>query len=187
MQKITMTIKEANDQVVLVDNSNCAIGFMGKEEVHKKGLLHRAISVFIFNNNGELLLQKRAKSKYHSGGLWTNTCCSHPRIDEDELKAAERRLVEEMGIKCKLEYRFSFQYMAELDNGFIENEFDLVYFGQSDSQPKPNENEVEGWSYVNMEDLSADINRNPDLYTVWFKICFEKVRKEVGQISKVNF
>ena len=123
----------SDDKVILVDKNDNQVGLMPKLEAHEKGLLHRAFSVFIFNNEYKLLLQKRATSKYHSGGLWTNTCCSHPREGEDISEAANRRLFEEMGIKTSLRKVYDFIYKAELDNGLTENEFDHVFYGVYDN------------------------------------------------------
>ena len=146
---------------------------MPKLEAHQKGLLHRAFSVFIFNSDYKLLLQKRASSKYHSGGLWTNTCCSHPRDGEDIIDAANRRLNEEMGIKTSLRKVFDFIYTAELDNNLIENEFDHVFYGVYDIDPIINKDEAEDFKWVDMETLKNDIENNKDQYTVWFKIAFD--------------
>jgi isopentenyl-diphosphate Delta-isomerase len=163
------------EQVILVDENDKAIGTMGKLEVHQKGLLHRAFSVFIFNDKGELLLQKRAGSKYHSPGLWTNTCCSHPQPGEETLAAANRRLKEEMGMDCILIHKTAFIYKTKFGNGLTEHEFDHVYIGQSNEHPIINLNEVDEYKWVNMEDLKADIKTCPENFTSWFKIAIEKV------------
>tara|TARA_B100000927_G_scaffold286793_1_gene278796 strand:+ start:43 stop:555 length:513 start_codon:yes stop_codon:yes gene_type:complete len=161
------------DDVILVDKEDNQVGLMQKLEAHQKGLLHRAFSVFIFNSEYKLLLQKRAISKYHSGGLWTNTCCSHPREGEDIIDAANRRLSEEMGIKTSLRKVFEFTYRAELDNNLIENEFDHVLYGVYDHDPILNKEEAEDFKWVDMETLKSDISANSDKYTVWFKIAFD--------------
>ena len=163
------------EQVVLVDNFDNPLGIIDKMEAHTLGLLHRAFSVFIFNSKGELLLQQRALDKYHSAGKWTNTCCSHPKPYEDTANAANRRLMEEMGMKCEIEYAFNFIYKAEFDNELIEYEFDHVYFGTSDELPIINSNEVASFKYMKLEDLALDLVENPDLYTAWLKVCFENV------------
>ncbi|GGI26288.1 isopentenyl-diphosphate Delta-isomerase [Pedobacter mendelii] len=164
-----------NEQVILVDDNDLPTGQMEKMEAHEKGVLHRAFSVFIFNSNDELLLQQRAKSKYHSGGLWTNTCCSHPRWGENNLDAATRRLKEEMGMDCKLQYGFSFTYKAEFAEGLVEHEFDHVFFGFSDKLPEINKLEVESYKYISIEALKFQIKNSPDLFTPWLKICLEMV------------
>ena len=161
------------ENVILVDEKDNQVGLMPKLEAHQKGLLHRAFSVFIFNSDYKLLLQKRASSKYHSGGLWTNTCCSHPRDGEDIIDAANRRLDEEMGIKTSLRKVFDFIYTAELDNNLIENEFDHVLYGVYDIDPIINKDEAEDFKWVDMETLKNDIENNKDQYTVWFKIAFD--------------
>ena len=161
------------ENVVLVDEKDNQVGLMPKLEAHQKGLLHRAFSVFIFNSDYKLLLQKRASSKYHSGGLWTNTCCSHPRDGEDIIDAANRRLNEEMGIKTSLRKVFDFIYTAELDNNLIENEFDHVLYGVYDIDPILNKEEAEDFKWIDMETLKNDIENNTDQYTVWFKIAFD--------------
>lgn len=163
------------EQVILVDNKDLPIGKMDKMEAHEKGLLHRAFSVFIFNSKNELLLQQRAQSKYHSGGLWTNTCCSHPRWDEENLDAAKRRLREEMGLNCDLFYGFNFTYKADFSDGLIEHELDHVFFGSTDALPNINLEEVESYKYMNLDDLKKDINEQPNLYTPWLKICLEMI------------
>ena len=161
------------EKVILVDKNDNQVGLMPKLEAHEKGLLHRAFSIFVFNSRYELLLQKRASSKYHSGGLWTNTCCSHPREGEDTLDAANRRLDEEMGIKTSLRKVYDFIYKAELDNQLTEHEFDHVFYGVCDRDPKLNKDEAEDFKWVDMETLNNDIIKNEDNYTVWFKIAFE--------------
>ena len=163
----------SEDKVILVDKNDNQVGLMPKIEAHEKGVLHRAFSIFIFNSKYELLLQKRASSKYHSGGLWTNTCCSHPREGEDTLDAANRRLDEEMGIKTSLRKVYDFIYKAELDNQLTEHEFDHVFYGVCDRDPKLNKDEAEDFKWIDMETLNNDIIKNGNNYTVWFKIAFE--------------
>ena len=168
------------EQVILVNVADQVVGFMEKMEAHEKGLLHRAFSVFVFNSKGELMLQQRAAHKYHSGGLWTNTCCSHPRQGETVLDAAERRLMEEMGMSCALKESFSFIYKAELDQGLTEHELDHVVMGWYDGTPNINPDEVQDWKYVSLEDIKEDIKNSPETYTEWFKIIFERVCEHVG-------
>jgi len=163
------------EEVVLVNELDEPVGLMEKLEAHQKGLLHRAFSVFVFNEKQELLLQQRAFSKYHSGGLWTNTCCSHPRAKENILDAANRRLMEEMGMKVQLEHLTHFIYKAKFDNNLIEHEFDHVFIGHSNEAPCINKEEVESYKWVKINDLKGDIRTNPEDYTVWFKIALEKV------------
>ena len=167
------------EEVVLVDQKNNVVGYMEKIEAHEKGLLHRAFSIFIFNTNNELLLQQRAFSKYHSGGLWTNTCCSHPRKQEKFIDAANRRLIEEMGMSVALEKAFSFIYKAHLDQDLIEHELDWVFIGRSDDLPQINKEEVASCKYINFQDLLIDVNDNPDIYTEWLKICLNKVSQHI--------
>jgi isopentenyl-diphosphate delta-isomerase len=157
-------------EVILVDANDNAIGTMEKMEAHEKGLLHRAFSVLIFNSKGELLIQKRASTKYHSGGLWTNTCCSHPTPQESIEQAAKRRLKEEMGIEAEPAFTYKFIYKTDLDKNLIEYEVDHVLTAQFDGEPKVNENEVEDWKYVSLKELQRDAQNNPHLYTEWFKL-----------------
>lgn len=161
--------------VVLVDKDDNQLGLMEKMEAHEKGLLHRAFSVFLFNSKGEMLLQQRAISKYHSGGLWTNTCCSHPRDGEKTIDAAHRRLEEEMGFDCDIEKAFHFIYKSELDNDLTEHELDHVFMGEYEGEIKPNPDEVESYKYISIPDLVKDVEENPADYTEWFKICLEEV------------
>ena len=161
--------------VVLVDEQDNPIGKMEKQQAHIEGLLHRAFSIFIFNSEKKLLLQKRASSKYHCGGLWTNSCCSHPRENENIQDAANRRLAEEMGMQCSLKPIFTFMYKAEFDNGLIEHEFDHVFFGESDQNPKINPEEVETYRYIAMEDLQQEVKEFPQNFTPWFIIALDRV------------
>ena len=167
-----MTIQE---QVVLVDAKDNAIGAMEKMEAHEKGLLHRAFSVFLFNAQGAMLLQKRALGKYHSPGLWTNTCCSHPRPGEEVLAAAQRRLVEEMGIFASIEPAFQFIYHAQLDQGLVEHELDHVFIGNYEGVINPNEQEVSDYLYLSREEVKNRMAETPEAFTVWFKIAFPRV------------
>jgi isopentenyl-diphosphate delta-isomerase len=171
-----------NEQVILVDIEDNVLGTMEKMDAHVLGKLHRAFSVFIFNKAGELLLQQRALNKYHSGGKWTNTCCSHPRLGEETLDAANRRLREEMGMKCELLYAFNFTYKAELLDGIEEHEYDHVYFGVSDELPVPDPEEVSAYKYLSMNLLSKDIEQNPEDYTEWLKICFKQVQDSTKRL-----
>ena len=163
----------SKENVILVDENDNQVGLMPKLEAHEKGLLHRAFSIFIFNSKYELLLQKRSSSKYHSGGLWTNTCCSHPREGEDTSDAANRRLIEEMGIETSLRKVHDFIYKAELDNNLTEHEFDHVFYGVYNEDPVINKDEADDFKWIDMGLLNEDIKINGDNYTVWFKIAFE--------------
>ena len=163
------------EKVILVDKNDNEVGTMEKQEAHVKGLLHRAFSVFIFNDKNELLLQRRAVNKYHSGGLWTNTCCSHPRQNEKTKDAAKRRLLEEMGMRSTLKKQFDFVYKAKLDNNLYEHEFDHVFFGFTNDLPIINPEEVEEYTYKTLEDIGNEMKAIPDKYTEWFKICFREV------------
>jgi isopentenyl-diphosphate Delta-isomerase len=157
-------------EVILVDSQDNEIGKMEKLEAHKKGVLHRAFSVFIFNNQNELLLQRRAFGKYHSEGLWTNTCCSHPAPGETVLEAAKRRLNEEMELECPMKTSFSFIYKAELDNNLTEYELDHVIIGFSDETPHINPSEAIAFKWLKLEEIVEDIKKHPEHYTAWFKI-----------------
>ena len=161
------------ESVILVDDNDIEVGVMEKMEAHLTGTMHRAISVFVFNEKGDYLLQQRAQHKYHSGSKWSNTCCSHPRPGEALLDAAHRRLKEEMGLDCKLAFWFSFKYRAELDHGLVENEYDHVFMGISNDLPRPNPNEVSSFKYISRADLEKDLISNPEHYSEWFKICLQ--------------
>jgi isopentenyl-diphosphate delta-isomerase len=158
------------EMVILVDENDNPVGTMEKLEAHRKGKLHRAFSVLVYNSKGEMLLQKRALEKYHSGGLWTNACCSHPLPGEKMEDATRRRLREEMGLDLHPAFSYSFIYKTPLDKDLIEHEFDHVYTATFDGQPLINRDEVEDWKFVNMTWLRNDIARNPDTYTYWFKM-----------------
>lgn len=168
---------EQKDFVVLVDNEDNSIGVMEKMEAHQKALLHRAFSIFIFNKNNEMLLQQRAISKYHSGGLWTNACCSHPYPNELVEHAATRRLQEEMGFDTPLKKAFHFTYKASFENGLTEHEFDHVYIGNFDGNVTPNKQEVEDYCYKHMDTVLEEIESFPDKYTTWFKIALPKLKQ----------
>jgi isopentenyl-diphosphate Delta-isomerase len=174
------------EQVILVDENDQETGRMEKIEAHVKGVLHRAFSVFIVNNSGQLLLQRRSDEKYHSPGLWTNTCCSHPRPDEPVEKAALRRLMEEMGLNCILHRSFSFIYRFEFENGLTEHEFDHVLLGVCDDLPSPDPEEVSEFCYSDTEVLEDDIRKNPENYTVWFRIAYPKVKEKLKEFIKGN-
>jgi isopentenyl-diphosphate delta-isomerase len=158
------------EEVILVDANDMAIGTMEKMEAHEKGLLHRAFSILIVNERGEMLIQQRALEKYHSPGLWTNACCSHPRPEESNLDAAYRRLKEELGMYVELTEIFQFTYHAELDQGLIEHEIDHVFLGLTDVNPKPNLAEVMSYKWVNLNELKQDIIAHPEKYTAWFNL-----------------
>ena len=163
------------EYVVLVDELDNKVGLMEKMEAHINPTLHRAFSIFIFNSKNEMLLQQRALSKYHTPCLWTNTCCSHPRDGESLHDATNRRLQEEMGMQCELKEAFSFIYKADVMQGLVEHEFDHVFIGTSDDLPIINKDEVESFRYDTIENIKADIERNPQNYTAWFKIAFDKL------------
>ncbi len=163
------------EEVILVDEHDVSVGAMEKMEAHEKAVLHRAFSVFIFNANGEMLLQQRALSKYHSGGLWTNSCCSHPRPGEEIYQAASRRLTEEMGFTTPIKKVFDFIYKADFSNGLTEYEFDHVFAGYYDGKIEPNEIEVCNYQYRSMQEIESMLKDDPELFTVWFHIAFPKV------------
>tara|TARA_B100000768_G_C11179898_1_gene332477 strand:- start:313 stop:831 length:519 start_codon:yes stop_codon:yes gene_type:complete len=160
--------------VVLVDEKDNQVGLMPKMEAHEKAVLHRAFSVFIFNNEGKLMLQQRAAEKYHSPLLWTNTCCSHQREGETNLEAGKRRLEEEMGFTTDLKEVFWFVYKAPFENGLTEHELDHVMVGYYDEAPKINKEEVASYKWMSLIDVKESIEKNPKEYTEWFKIIFDK-------------
>jgi isopentenyl-diphosphate delta-isomerase len=164
-----------SERVVCVDAEDRCIGTEEKLKAHREGLLHRAFSVFVFNARGELLLQRRALAKYHSGGLWTNTCCSHPRLDEDVEAAAVRRLREEMGIACPLRKAFSFIYRAEVAPGLVEHEFDHVFLGRFDGAAQPDPSEVMEVRWIDPATLRSEVASAPEAFSTWFRISIERV------------
>ncbi len=174
------------EEVILVNELDEQTGTMEKLEAHKKGLLHRAFSVFIFNHKNELLIHQRALGKYHSAGLWTNTCCSHPRPGESNIDAAKRRLLEEMGMKTELNPAFSFLYQKEFENGLTEHELDHVFVGFSNDTPVAEPSEVANWAYVNPDVILKELNDSPEKYTYWFAYCFEKVMDYLNSATHTN-
>jgi isopentenyl-diphosphate Delta-isomerase len=168
-----------SEQVVLVNEQDEETGTIEKMEAHRKALLHRAFSVFIFNNKGEMLLQQRALGKYHSPGLWTNACCSHPRPGERVEEAANRRLKEEMGIDTALEKAFDFIYRTEFDNGLTEYEFDHVYTGTYSGALRPDNQEVKDYCFRSMEDIEDDLLQRPEKYSAWFKIALPRLHSSM--------
>lgn len=172
------------ENVVLVNFADEEIGLMEKMQAHKEARLHRAFSVFLWNDKNELLLQQRQLDKYHCGGLWTNTCCSHPRVGETLTQAVARRLQEELHIVCETEWMYSFIYKADLGDGLYEHEFDHVFFGRFSEPINPNPQEVLDWKYVSIADIQKDLALNTAQYTPWFKIIFAEVmRRELLTIT----
>lgn len=168
------------EHVILVDEQDSVIGLSEKMIAHETGALHRAVSVFIFNKTGELLLQKRAPTKYHGAGLWTNTCCTHPRQGETNEECAHRRLKEEMGFDTRLEERFAFIYRSEVENGLTEHEFDHVFFGVYDGEVKPNAEEVEDHIFVSLGNVSKDAEADPERFSIWFRMILEKFKEHLS-------
>jgi isopentenyl-diphosphate delta-isomerase len=170
------------EDLVLVNSNDEPIGSMEKMEVHQKGLLHRAFSVFIFNGKGEMLLQQRADNKYHSPGLWTNACCSHPVITDTNLQAtAARRLHEEMGFTTALSKAFTFIYKTEFDNGLTEHEFDHVFTGTYEGDIKPDDREVKDYCFMTMDAIRGAVASHPQKYTSWFKIAFPTLEEYLAK------
>jgi isopentenyl-diphosphate delta-isomerase len=163
-----------HEKVVLVDEADHEIGIDHKERAHRQGRLHRAFSVFVFDRLGRLLLQQRARDKYHSGGLWSNTCCSHPRPGEAVMAAAHRRLREEMGFDCPLRWSFAFIYEAPVGGGLVEHEYDHVCVGSFDGEPACDSREVAAWRWETVDVVRQDIAVRPDAYAVWFRIALEQ-------------
>ena len=158
------------EKVILVDEHDNAIGTMEKMEAHQRGVLHRAFSILLFNSKSEVLLQKRSRNKYHSGGLWTNTCCSHPNPGESMEDATRRKLKQEMGIDIGPEFLYKFIYKTNLDNDLIEYEYDHVFTAHFEGTPEINADEVEDWKFMDIQDLREDVKNNPAAYTHWFKL-----------------
>jgi isopentenyl-diphosphate delta-isomerase len=174
----------AEEQLILVDERNRATGFGGKTAVHRAGLLHRAFSIFIVDDRGRIVLQQRSRSKYHSGGLWANSCCGHPRRGERTASAARRRLGEELGLASDLSFGFFTRYQADLGHGMHENEFVYVYFGRLLSQPKPDPSEVADVVQLSFDDIRRRIARAPDAFTFWFKHYFRNHGAEIARLAQ---
>ncbi len=172
--------------IILVNEKDEEIGTMEKLEVHLRGLLHRAFSVFIFNSKGEMLLQQRAVNKYHSGGLWTNACCSHPKPGESNQQAAERRLKEEMGFITSVQKIFEFIYSSEFENGLKEFEFDHVFAGIYDGAMCPNADEVNDYCFKSIDSIKESLHSNPSQFTTWFHIAFPLVVKWTREQNMIN-
>ena len=174
------------EEVILVNDKDEVVGQMEKMEAHRHAILHRAFSVFIFNTKGEMLLQKRASGKYHSGGLWTNACCSHPRPGEETSDAALRRLKEEMGFQVPLKKVFDFIYKTEFDNGLQEFEFDHVFTGIYNGIISPDTGEVEDFCFKEINEIRESLLSHPQKYTAWFHIAFHKMQQWLAEIYSVN-
>ena len=168
-------MQPVTEHLILVNERDEQVGICEKMQAHRDNLLHRAFSVFLFNKKGEMLLQQRASGKYHSGGLWTNTCCSHPRPGEDTLPAAQRRLQEEMGMTCALHEVFQFTYQARLEDDLYEHELDHVFLGRTDETPQPDSQEVQAWRYITKSQLRSELLIHPEKFTVWFRQCINQV------------
>lgn len=166
-------MRDRSERVVLVNERDAETGTLGKLRAHREGRLHRAFSVFVVNSRGEMLLQRRAAGKYHSGGLWSNACCGHPRPGEATEAAARRRLREEMGFGCDLSRVFGFVYRVELEEGMREHEYDHVFLGRWDGEPRPDPEEVEGWRWEEPGTVLRELERDREAYTHWFGIALE--------------
>ena len=175
-----MTIEAMEEQVILVDEADQPVGLMGKYQAHAEGRLHRAISVLVYDRHGRWLLQRRAMSKYHSGRLWTNACCSHPRDGEQPAAAAERRLMEEMGFTTSVNFIGTVRYCSDLDRGMIENELVHVFTARFNGAIVPNPDEVEGYDWVFESELRDDIKARPERYTVWFKKYVDELKEQLS-------
>ncbi|MBI2550247.1 isopentenyl-diphosphate Delta-isomerase [Candidatus Woesearchaeota archaeon] len=167
------------DYVILVDEKDNPVGNEEKLEAHRQGKLHRAFSIYVFNKHGQLMLQKRHSAKYHSGGLWTNTCCSHPRPGESLSEAAHRRLKDEMGFDCELKEEFSFVYNVKLDKGLTEHEYLHIFIGRFDGEPILNPEEAEGWKWMDFKELCQDMKKNTQAYTKWFQLTIDRLAQHV--------
>lgn len=172
--------------VILVDTDDREIGTMEKLEAHEKGLLHRAFSIFLFNDRGEMLIHRRALTKYHCGGQWSNTCCSHPEKGKDLNDCLRDKLFQEMGIAAEVEKAFEFTYRAEMENGLTEHEYDHVYIGRYNDAPRPNPEEVCDWRYVSMPALEAELRNEPEKFTPWFRMLFDRITKHYEAIDGIR-
>ena len=172
------------EHIIMVDENDNELGSIEKMEAHHKAILHRAFSILVFNSKGQLLLQKRSQSKYHTPGLWTNTCCSHPRYRETLQDAVNRRLQEEMGFSCELQEMFSFLYKIEFEEQLYEHEYDHVFFGVYDGEVYINQEEVDDYRWMSMDEIRDDISLHPEIYTYWFKFLFERAHREFATFVK---
>jgi len=172
------------EQLILVDENNRATGAAGKTAVHRAGLLHRAFSIFVVDERGRIALQQRNRKKYHSGGLWANSCCGHPRPGERTIAAARRRLNEELGVTSALSFGFFARYKTELDNGMHENELVYVYFGRLKSQPRPDPNEVADVAFLSCDEIARRIKREPGKFTFWFKHYFRRHGDDIARLAR---
>lgn len=172
------------EKVILVDAGNNPIGTMEKLEAHRRGLLHRAFSIFIFNSEGKMLVHQRADSKYHCAGLWTNACCSHPRPGEKTAEGLQRKLDQEMGFGTALTKALDFTYRSELQNGLIEYEFDEVYIGNYDGPVNANPEEVQAWKYSSMREIKRSLEQNPEIFTPWFRLLFDPISKHYSRLRR---
>lgn len=179
-----MNMVDKEEQVVLVNEQDDVLGAMDKLEAHRQGILHRALSVFVFNGRGEVLMHQRAHGKYHSGGLWTNTCCSHPRVGEDTKAAASRRLFEEMGLRCELEHAFAFLYRAEVGPGLVEHELDHVFIGSHEGPAQADPAEVSNMAWMTTAQLDEALREQPDRFTAWLKLCWPRVKDHVERTTR---
>ena len=180
-----MSAAMAEEQLILVDERNRATGSAGKTAIHRAGLLHRAFSIFIVDQRGRMLLQRRSPKKYHSGGLWANSCCGHPRPGERTAAAANRRLGEELGVTSDLWFGFFARYQTPLDNGMNENEFVYVYFGKLKSEPKPHPDEIVAIDFLPIGEIERRLKRDPDSFTAWFRHYFKHHPAEIARHAKL--
>jgi isopentenyl-diphosphate delta-isomerase len=174
------------ERVILVDTNNEQVGTMEKMEAHRKGLLHRAFSIFIFNSEGKMLLHQRAHDKYHCGGMWTNAVCSHPRPGENQSQALRRKMKQEMGFFTEVSKAFDYTYRAELNNGLVEYEYDEVFLGTYDGKLSPNPDEVNDYRFASIADISEEIRQNGDSFTPWFKLLFEPISQYYKSLNGVE-
>ena len=179
-----MSARPAEEQLILVDEANRATGSAGKTEVHRAGLLHRAFSIFIVDDRGRILLQRRHPKKYHSGGLWANSCCGHPRPGERTVTAARRRLGEELGVAGDLAFGFFARYRAPLDHGMTENEFVYVYFGTLNAPPRPHPDEIADIAFLPFQEIRRRLKREPESFAVWFRHYFEHHHADIARLAK---
>ena len=176
-------VLSSDGRVILVNEHDEVVGSMEKMEAHQKKLLHRAFSIFLFNKQGQVLIHQRAEGKYHSAGLWTNTCCSHPKPGEDVLTSARKRLQQEMGIDAELQNAFTFIYKADVGNGLTEHEFDHVLTGMYEGTPYPDPDEVQDWQWFQMDDLANRLKTEPEIFTSWFRIALPKMQDHLKRLN----